>query len=398
MKVLVVSPYYEPAHVYGGPSRSIPALCRSMACQGAEVTVFTTNANGARSLDVEPGVPTRVDGVWVTYFRRLTSARYFWSPDLASACVRHADEFDLVHSNGIFHFPALVASYAAKAKSIPLFVSLRGVLMPWALRQKRRKKELYLQLIGQQILHSASALHCTDGLEREALELLDVHKPVFVIPNGLDIGLYANLPSRGALRGRLGISDRANVILSLGRLHPGKRPDLALGAFAMIAAQFPEAELLFVGPDEANLKPELLDIARHANCDDRVHFTGLLEPPDVIQALADSDLMLMTSESENFGLAAAEAMAASLPLILSEQMGISHYVREAGAGEVVPLETKSIARALSRLLDRPDRLPVLGRRARDVAVKNFDLPIIGKEMLACYSEIVGRHRLTVGQV
>jgi hypothetical protein len=67
---LHVTPIYEPAYVYGGPARSLPMLCRSLVRAGAEVTVLTTNANGATDLDVPLGQPVDLGGVEVRYYPR----------------------------------------------------------------------------------------------------------------------------------------------------------------------------------------------------------------------------------------------------------------------------------------------------------------------------------------
>ena len=96
LKVLWVLPFYEGALVYGGPARSLPLLCRALVGQGVQVSVLATNANGRHVLDVPLGRPLDSGGVEVTYYRRLTAARFAWSPGLALACVRRCVEFDLV--------------------------------------------------------------------------------------------------------------------------------------------------------------------------------------------------------------------------------------------------------------------------------------------------------------
>ena len=393
MRILCVAPYYDLAHVYGGPARSIPALCRAMAYQGVDVTVYTTNANGKRSLDVPVGQPLVKDGVRVVYFARLTHMRYFWAPGLARACLGRIAEFDIVHTNGVFNFPSLVAAAAARARSVPLLVSPQGELMPWGLAYKRFKKRLYMRLIGRRCIDGAAALHCTDAYEMEALQGLGFGKIMYVVPNGLDTHRFLELPPRGEMRQRLQISEGAVVILVLGRLHPVKRPDLAIKAFAQIAGVFSSAHLVLAGPDEAGMETGLLAIARRANCAERVHFAGLLNSQQVLQVLADADVFLMPSESENFGLSAAEAMAAGLPIVISDKIGISRVVRQVNAGQVVSLAAKSVADGLECLLKHPNRLCEIGLRARQIAVDTFDLAIVARQMIECYAEILKERKV-----
>ena len=326
MKVLWVLPFYEEAIVYGGPARSLPLLCQAVAGQGVEVSVLATNANGRGALDIPLRRPFLSAGVEVTYYPRLTGARFALSPELALACGRRCAGFDLVHTAGIFTFPSLVALRLAAARRVPAVLSPKGELMPWALGYKGYKKRAFMRFVGAGQLRRAAALHCTDDLERQATADLGLPNPIYLVPNALDTARFQDLPPRGALRRALGIPSGDPVILCLGRLHPVKRPDLALKAFARVARQFPRAHLLFAGPDEAGLEPSLRAAAANAGCAGGVHFAGLLDHAGVLQALADADLSLMASESENFGMAAAEAMAAGLPLVISEQVGLARYV------------------------------------------------------------------------
>lgn len=264
--------------------------------------------------------------------------------------------------------------------------------MPWALGYKRFKKDLYLRLVERRCIEQAAALICTDVLEKEAIRELGLRNPVYIVPNGLDMGRFANLPPRGEMRRELRLPEQAVVVLVLGRLHPVKRPDLAVQAFARIAGEFPHAHLVFAGPDEAGLESLLSAVARQANCAERVHFTGLLPADRVLHALADADLLLMPSESENFGMAAAEAMAAGLPVVISNRIGISRFVGQANAGIVVPLTEESIADGLGRLLKQPEKLREIGARARKIAEENFELSIVARRMSACYAEILSRCR------
>jgi glycosyltransferase involved in cell wall biosynthesis len=389
MRVLCVSPYYEPAYVYGGPAHSVPALCRALVRQGMSVCVFTTNANGETSLDLPVSRALTRDGVQVYYFPRLTRARFFWSPELARTCLNRISEFDILHTNGTFNFPSLVSARIAVSKGIPVVLSPRGELMPWSLSQKKPKKRIYMRFLGRGHIERMAALICSDELEQQAIKHLGLRNTTFVIPNCIDARSFANLPPRSALRTTWGISDGAVVILVLGRIHPKKRPDLAVEAFVRIADQFQNAHLVFVGPDESGLGPSLLARAQQAGCQDRLHFTGLLDPEQVRQALADADLFLMPSESENFGMAAAEAMAAGLPAVISENLGMSRYVTQMKAGQVVPLDAKAVADGLARLLQDPAGLGEIGRRVKQLAADTFDLSVVGRQVKECYGEIVG---------
>jgi glycosyltransferase involved in cell wall biosynthesis len=392
MKVLWVLPYYEGAIVYGGPARSLPLVCRALVGQGVEVSVLTTNANGRGVLDVPLRRPFFSGDVEVTYYPRLTAGRFALSPGLARACARRCSGFDLVHTVGLYTFPSLAALYLAAARRVPAVLAPKGELMAWALGYKARKKRIFMRLVGNGHLRRAAALLCTDTLECQAVANLGLPNPAYLVPNALDTARLADLPPRGALRRALGILGEGPVILCLGRLHPVKRPDLALEAFARVADRFPEAHLLFAGPDEAGLETTLQAAAARAGCAARVHFAGLLDRAGVLQALADADLLLMASETENFGMAAAEAMAAGLPLLISENVGLGRYVARAGAGRVTALDAGVMAGHLAELLADPAALPAMGRRGQGIALELFGLEAVGRQLVDVYRQVLSAAR------
>jgi glycosyltransferase involved in cell wall biosynthesis len=392
LKVLWVLPYYEGAIVCGGPARSLPLLCRALAGQGAAVSVLSTNANGRGVLDVPLGRPFLSDGVEVTYYPRLMRTPFAFSPGLARDFARRCAGFDLVHTAGLYTFPSLAALRLAAGRGLPAVLSPKGELMAWSLGHKAAKKTAYLRLVGAGHLRRAAALLCSDEPERRAAAALGPPIPAYVVPNALDTASLQHLPPRGALRRSLRIPGDALLILCLGRLHPVKRPDLALQAFARLAAPFPAAHLLFAGPDEACLTPSLLAAAAQAGCAPRLHFAGLLDTAGVRQALADADLMLVASESESFGMAAAEAMAAGLPLVISERLGLARHVARCGAGRVTPLDATAMAAHLSSLLTDPQSLPVLGRQGQPVALELFGLEAVGRQLLAVYRRVLAAWR------
>eukprot|EP01034_Spumella_vulgaris_P006538 gene6538-8320_t len=70
---------------YGGPIRSVHALCRELAAAGHDVQVFTTSVDGPGNSDVPHGVPVDVEGVTVTYFPSRVLRRLYWSPPMGRA-------------------------------------------------------------------------------------------------------------------------------------------------------------------------------------------------------------------------------------------------------------------------------------------------------------------------
>jgi glycosyltransferase involved in cell wall biosynthesis len=392
MKILYVISYYKPAFVYGGTVRCVSQLCESLVKFNAEVTVLTTNANGKDLLKVSTKNAVNVDGVEVFYFPivRIPPHSFNYAPAIAKACHQKISGFDIVILQSLFSYGMGAATTACKRAGIPYVIQLHGQLLPWSLRQKWLKKLTFLNFMGRKFLNNAAALHCTDNSEAEAIKQLGLKAPTFVVSNGIDCEHFTKLPERGLIRRRFQIPNHARVLLFLGRLHPKKRPDLAVEALAAAQSLSIETHLILAGPDEMQLMPSLKDQAQDLGGSSRLHFTGLLNGDEILSVLADADLLLMPSEpeSENFGMSAVEAMAAGLPILVSEGVPIGSWAELANAGRMIPCTADSFRRATCELLAQPDELKEMGKRGQVLARQRFDISSIAQQMLTQYKSII----------
>lgn len=382
MRILYICSYYKPAYVYGGPAKSVASMCEALARQGAQVTVLTTNADGDASLNVPLEQPVDVDGVTVHYYpiTKGLQRSFFYSPALARACEGMICEHDIAVLESFFTHPTGPAVKACRKLDKPYIIPQRGQLLPWALKQKSLKKQIYMALAGRYYLNHAAGLLCSDPAELEAMQKHRLKAPLFVIPNGIETSQWGSLPSRGALRERLGIPDTARVLLMLGRLHRVKNPELAVEMLGLLERQ--DVHLVFAGPDEEGYRTRLLATASVMGCAERLHFPGLLRDMSLLEAMADADLFLMPSRMESFGLAAVEAMACGLPVLLSENVPVGRWVEAASAGRQVQATPGAFAEACDEMLRDDLVLKEMGKRARLLAFQRFDIHKVAKQMLA----------------
>jgi glycosyltransferase involved in cell wall biosynthesis len=367
-------------------------MCEALARAGAEVTVFTTNANAGSVLDMPLRCEVNEQGVRVWYFpvMPLMPHGYFLSPELSDACRRRIQHFDIVILETLFTQAMGPAVNACKRLSVPFVVPLRGQLLPWALRHKPLKKFLYLKLMGAGYLNHAAGLQCSDDIESEAVSALDFHSPTFIVPNGISMSEWSTLPPRGALRQRFSIRTDELILLSLGRLHRVKRPDLALRTLAGLGRT--DVHLVFAGPDEENYQARLLQEAELLGCAGRVHFTGLLSHQEILQAFADGDLLLMPSAMESFGMAVVEALASGLPVLVSENVPIGRWVEKSRAGHMVPMELDALVRSARSMLSDRSVLEKMGQHGRTLAREQFDISNVAQMALSQYDSIVRNGR------
>ena len=133
---------------------------------GVESTVLTTNANGKKRLELTLGQEIQVAGVNVYYYPivQIPPRSYFYCPKLARACSLKIPKYDLVVLETLYTQAMGPAVAACLKANVPYIVSLRGQLLPWALRQKSWKKILYFALSGQDYKFSGKFTACMNAI------------------------------------------------------------------------------------------------------------------------------------------------------------------------------------------------------------------------------------------
>jgi len=205
---------------------------------------------------------------------------------------------------------------------------------------------------------------------------------VSVIPNGIDLAEFATLPPRGIFRTRQGIPPDAPLVLFMGRLHERK------GAHHLVEAlaHLPDVWLALVGPDEGQ-GAALRALAREQGVYGRAVSTGLLTGADKLAALADATLLALPAVGEGLPLVVLEAMAAGLPVAISDGCHLPEAVR-AGAGvRLELLEGEAIAAVIAPLLADPARREAMGRAARELVAGRFTWDRVAAEMAALYGRL-----------
>lgn len=393
MKILHIVPTYYPASRYGGPIKSVHGLNKWLIKKGTEVVVYTTNLDGESVLNVPFEEPVNVDGVKVFYFP-VSFRPWQYSPRFRQALAKNAKEFDLVHITSVFLAASTLGAYYAKKNNIPYIISPRGSLMVEPLKKgflKNLKKKIYIFLIEKKNLAGAAAIHFTTEMEkREYLKAGLPLRHAIVIPNGCETRKeYESTKSRNNFQRKFNIGDDKKIVLFLSRLSWKKGLDTLIPAFAEVVKQEPKAVLVIAGGDEENYKKEIE--LKIENCKlkigNEVIFTGMLLGNDKAAACAASDVFVLPSYAENFGMAVVEAMAAGLPVIVTKGIGISNEVKKAGAGIVIDKNENQLAEAILKILGNPDSAGRMGEAGRKLVEAEFSWPKIAEKFIKEYNKI-----------
>lgn len=391
MKILHITPSYEPAWHLGGVVRAVSQLCRGLAKLGHEVTVFTTDSGKDRRLAVPVNQPVEVGGVTVYYFKTDFFLKFAYSRSLGEACRRLIKNFDLVHLTAFWCYPGIPAGVAARSQRMPYLVSIHGTLRKAALQHKAWKKWLYFWAVEKRNVRGAAAIHYTTAMERELDGFHRFPASSFIVPNGLEVKEFQELPDKIAARATFGLCPRTQVVTFLGRLHPIKNLDLLIKGISEISLKKKGVVLLLAGPD-AGAESSLRRLAQSSGHNSRIRFLGPVGAEDRRKLMAASDMVALVSSNENFGNAAVEAMLAGVPVLVSEHVGISREVQADGAGLVVPLKVEAIAQGLTQMLSDPDRLKAMGRAAAASARRRYDIDTVARQMATAYEDILSGRR------
>jgi len=385
MKVLHVIPSLS--RLRGGPTFVVQSLASHQARAGVEVHVATTDDDGRGRQSVPLAKPLMADGATYWYFGRTTRT-YESSIGLTSWLLRHTSQFDLVHIHSVFTFPATVAAQIAWRRSIPYVVRPLGVLNRWGLKSGRAwAKRLSIRLIERGMLRRAAAVQFSSVTERaESAEACPLGHAV-VIPNPVEVDAPAQ---RGLFRGQYpAIADR-RIVLFVGRLDPVKGIELLMEAFAIVRQSSPRAVLVIGGSGDPAYVQTLRGRAQELGVANDVIWTGFLDKAAKGAALADADVFVAPSQSESFGLAAVEALAAGVPVVLGAGAGIAHDVVHAGAGLVISPDAGEVASAVERILNDGELAHQLGSRAQTLVRSRYRADAVAAQLVKLYAEIGGR--------
>ena len=291
-------------------------------------------------------------------------------------------QFDVVHCHGAWVLPTL-SVYCGAGRSAPATVlTPHESLTDFDIGQSRnavtRIAKRWLRpryLTRFDLVVFASMLEARDsvpaGLAGRAATAVIAH-PVF------DERAHRPMPRRA-----VGESDHLRIGF-IGRLHAKKNVDVLVRALARL----PETVRLIVagdGPEAAGLRA----LAGASGVGSRVEWLGFVQGADKAMFFRRIDVLAMPSDYECFGVAAAEAMAEGLPVLVSPRTGVAEVVEAHGGGLIVAPEANAIAAALETLLHNPDSVPQYAARAAEAAERAFSFAAHGALLRRAYENLRG---------
>jgi glycosyltransferase involved in cell wall biosynthesis len=391
MNILHIIPSYLPAYRASGPIVPTHLLNRSLVRGGAQVTVYTTNRDGRETLNVPCGEPVYLDGVRVWYFPASFPKRWDYSRELHRALAETTKEFDCIHITSVFLAASTLGAHYARKFERPYLISPHGSLMKEPLSMRKPLiKGAYLAAIERRNLAHAAAIHFTVPQEQE--EYVAGGFPLtrgFVIPNSFDRdSMPEAVGGVAAFLKRFGIPADAEIVLSLGRINWKKGFDTLVPAFARLLAKRPRAILVIAGEDDGDYKKEVQRLIYEYRVARSVVFAGRVQGTERTAVFQAAHVFVLPSYSENFGMAAVEAMACGVPVVVSDKVGIAPYIARVGAGIVTKKNEDEVAHAAIALMRDPAAAREFGEKGKRLVASEFSAGKIAERFLAEYNRLV----------
>ena len=282
--------------------------------------------------------------------------KYFYAPKLVSWLKENAHNYDACIVHGLWRYPGLATHLALDKSNTPYFVYTHGMLDPWFKTYypfKHITKWLYWCLIEYRLLRDARGVIFTCEQEKNKASKTfwpyNAHELVTTIGIQAPAGnkdkqtthFHQNFPET---KGK-------QLLLFLGRIHQKKGCDLLVEAFAKNAINNPDLHLVFAGPGETSLISQLKQLADSNNISDRITWTGMIEGDIKWGAFHASDSFILPSHQENFGISVVEALACSLPVLISNKVDIFSEIENDQAGIVANDTLEDTCKMLSQWLN-----------------------------------------------
>ncbi len=385
MKILHIIHSANP--VNGGPIEGVRQLSAVNLERGHTVEVVTMDPPDAPWIE---NFPVRIHATGPSYLG------YGYTPRLAPWLEAHRRDFDIVVVNGLWQYGGYCAWNILRNTNTPYCVFPHGMLDPWFKREyplKHLKKWLYWPWGEYRILRDALAVFFTCEEERRlARRSFWLYKCDEIVVNYGTRGAEGDaakqreifLSAHPRLRGK-------RILLFLGRFHKKKGADLLLDAFRHFLNDKPEAArenlaLVMAGPQDpvdVGFLEKAKDLCREFNLDDKVVWTGMLKDDMKWGAFHSAEAFILPSHQENFGIAVAEALSCSLPVLISNKINIWREVTLHGAGLVESDDSTGTRLLLERWWKLPqDERAAMRLRALECFQTRFEVTSTGNTFIS----------------
>jgi glycosyltransferase involved in cell wall biosynthesis len=287
---------------------------------------------------------------------------------------------DIVHVNGIWNYENSLFQKAAQKLNIKVILSPHGMLEPYILNRNPLKKKLALFLYQNQSLKKADAIHTTALSELDQIQKLGYFNPSVVIPNGIDTSVIPQ--KKWKIKGDI----KTKNLLFLSRVHPKKGIDVLIKSVSKLEDK--NIMITIAGNGEEAYINELKNLAKYYNVKEKFNFIGPMYGKEKWELYCKSDLFILPTHSENFGIVVAEALHIGLPVITTKGTPWKE-LQTNNCGWWIDLSVLNLADTLKEVigLDK-EALSKMGKNGMGLIQEKYTIQNVTKAMFNFYNSFV----------
>ena len=390
MRLLQVIPSLSEKH--GGTRVASYHIFKELAKRGHEITIFTSDVDFSQ----EWAKTLRYHQIEIRFFKaslekviyNIHKQHYYITLDLMREVPRTIKYFDIIHLHGYRTFQNIILHYYAKKCNIPYILQAHGSIPR---KGKQGLKWFYDVLFGYRLLKNASKVIALNKVEAEQYKSMGIsEEKIAIIPNGIDLSEYAELPPKGVFKKKFNIPEDKKIILYLGRIHKIKGIDFLVKAYAYLIKKMncKDTVLVIAGPDDGYLK-EVQELTNRLSVSKYVLFTGPLYGRNKLEAYVDSEFYVLPSRYETFPMTVLEAYACGKPVIGSKVGGLRDLIVDGKTGLLINVgDVEQLAKAILFLLNNEGEIEKMGSIGRQYVKYNFSIEKVVEKLEKVYEEVV----------
>lgn len=353
-----------------GVSKVAENLSSAQIKTGILAQVFGVGGKAWKETDADlwngaPAIPSTVIGPRsLSYVPFLAKNIISWKPDI-------------LHLHGIWNYHAYAALKAQIGCNVPILISPHGMLSPISLNYSKLKKKIVSKLYQDKVLSYANAFHATSKTEVEDIASYNLKKPVYVVPNGVEV---VNVPHK------LMAQERKRV-LSLGRIDHKKGLHRLIDAWSLIEDKFDDWSLEIVGTDSKGyrrvLEKQIIDLnLKHAYIKDGIY--GV----ECDKLIASSEIFVLPTLSESWPLSVGQALMLEVPAIVTKGAPFPELI-ERGCGDWISHGSDAMAKSLMRMMSLTrSKRKKMGKLGRDWVLNDLSWMKIAKRFIDIYKQLI----------
>ena len=354
---------------------SVSMVSQQLVKAGIDCSVFTTTANGAHELPVKTNEPVNVDGVTVTYFKRLTKDHTHFSPALLIKLWREVKKYDVVHLHAWWNTVSVLSCFIAVVRGVPAIVSPRGTLSSYSFQNKNTSvKYLIHQFLGRPLLNRCR-IHVTSIREQKAISDLIEPKSITVVPNFVklpDNPIQTTHEPNGPLR-----------LLFFSRIEEKKGLDILINALKNVTIAW---YLTVAGTGDTAYIDQLKNLAADNHIADKINWAGFFDH-DKFDMLSEHDLFILPSHDENFANTVIESLGVGTAVLISENVGLYDYVEQNNLGWICQVNQSSVTRLINKIgTEGHNDLTRIRKDAPAIIYNDFDADKLVEKYIAMYNQ------------